>query len=101
MMHLTTLARKFRATKFLKIIATQCIRDYPDKNCPTLLIYHNGQLKRQLVGVNQLGGMTVTAPGTVFSLIYFSIYIYIYIASYKPNVPLRFGMATEARRRRR
>ena len=60
MQHLQNLARKFPATKFLKIVATQCIRNYPDRNCPTLLIYHGGQMKRQLVGMAQLGGTNVT-----------------------------------------
>jgi thiol-disulfide isomerase/thioredoxin len=55
--HLDTLARKYRATKFLKIVADQCIPNYPDKNCPTVIIYGNGDIRANLVGTSQLGGI--------------------------------------------
>ncbi|KAJ3215570.1 hypothetical protein HDU67_000228 [Dinochytrium kinnereticum] len=61
--HLETLARKYKATKFLKIVADQCIPNYPDKNCPTLLIYGDGDLKANLVGVEAMGGVNVTVKG--------------------------------------
>lgn len=35
------LAAKFKAVKFVKIVGSQCIPNFPDKNCPTLLIYRN------------------------------------------------------------
>ena len=60
---LSALARKFRATKFVKIVATDAIRNYPDRNCPTLLIYYEGELKRQLVGLTGLAGMNTTEAG--------------------------------------
>jgi hypothetical protein len=60
---LASLARRFPATKFVKIVATDAIRNYPDRNCPTLLIYHNGDLKRQLVGLGSLSGLTTTEAG--------------------------------------
>jgi hypothetical protein len=53
--HLTTLAAKYKATKFVKIVGDHCIPDYPDKNLPTLLIYGNGDLQQQLVGLSKLG----------------------------------------------
>jgi len=40
-----------------------CIRNYPDKNLPTLLIYFEDDLKRQLVGVNSLGGPDFSYEG--------------------------------------
>ncbi|CAG8434496.1 10534_t:CDS:2 [Funneliformis caledonium] len=58
--HLSTLAEKYKAIKFVKIIGDQCIPNYPDRNLPTLLIYGYGDLKVQLVGISQLGGMNVT-----------------------------------------
>ena len=61
---LQALSRKFRATKFVKITATDAIRGYPDRNCPTLLIYYEGDLKRQLVGLASLGGLSTTEDGT-------------------------------------
>ena len=60
---LQVLARKFKATKFVKITATDAIRNYPDRNCPTLLIYYEGDLKRQLVGLSALGGLNTTEAG--------------------------------------
>lgn len=49
-MHLTELARKFPATKFLKSISTTCIPNYPDKNLPTIFVYFEGVMKSQFIG---------------------------------------------------
>lgn len=38
---LAELARKYHGTRFVKIISTSCIPNYPDQNLPTLLLYHN------------------------------------------------------------
>ncbi|KAF9972608.1 hypothetical protein BGZ73_004233 [Actinomortierella ambigua] len=57
--HLATVAARNRATKFVKIIGDQCIPNYPDRNLPTLLIYGHGDMKMQLVGASQLGGMSM------------------------------------------
>ncbi|CAG8547501.1 13309_t:CDS:2 [Acaulospora colombiana] len=59
-MHLATLAEKHKVTKFLKIIGDQCIPNYPDRNLPTLLIYGEGDMRHQLTGLSQLGGMNMT-----------------------------------------
>jgi thiol-disulfide isomerase/thioredoxin len=53
---LDRLAAKYRAVKFLKIVADMCIPNYPDRNVPTLLIYGEGDLKKQIVGLSQFGG---------------------------------------------
>ncbi|KAG0077679.1 Phosducin-like protein 3 [Podila epicladia] len=57
--HLATVALRNKATKFVKIIGDQCIPNYPDRNLPTLLIYGNGDMKAQLLGAAQLGGMNM------------------------------------------
>ncbi|TPX35475.1 hypothetical protein SmJEL517_g02158 [Synchytrium microbalum] len=57
---LDTIARKYPASKFLKIVADACIENYPDRNVPTLLIYADGDLKRQLVGIEMMGGSNGT-----------------------------------------
>ncbi|KAK3812269.1 MAG: putative viral IAP-associated factor [Benniella sp.] len=57
--HLATVAARNKATKFVKIIGDQCIPNYPDRNLPTLLIYGEGDMKAQLVGADQLGGMNL------------------------------------------
>lgn len=53
---LETLAKKFGHVKFLKILFTDCIPNYPDKNVPTLLVYRDDELLRQFVGLSDFGG---------------------------------------------
>eukprot|EP01027_Heterolobosea_sp_BB2_P001439 GEZU01002182.1.p1 GENE.GEZU01002182.1~~GEZU01002182.1.p1 ORF type:complete len:235 (-),score=102.77 GEZU01002182.1:241-945(-) len=54
------LAKKFRATKFLRIKGCDCIKGYPDRNCPTILVYYNGELKRQWVKLDPFAGKRTT-----------------------------------------
>ncbi|CAG8471480.1 10027_t:CDS:2 [Paraglomus brasilianum] len=54
--YLNTLSKKYKSTKFVKIIGDQCIPNYPDKNLPTLLVYGEGDIRAQVVGLAQLGG---------------------------------------------
>lgn len=48
--YLAQLAVKFPAAKFLKSISTTCIPNYPDRNLPTIFVYHEGKMKGQLAG---------------------------------------------------
>ncbi|KAK9702932.1 Proteolipid protein 2 [Basidiobolus ranarum] len=57
--HLSTLAQKYKSTKFVKIISDNCIHGYPDQNLPTLLIYVAGDLRKQQIGLLGLGGMSM------------------------------------------
>ncbi|KAK7513258.1 phosducin family protein [Phyllosticta citriasiana] len=50
------LARDFGDIKFCKIRGNLCIEGYPDKNCPTVLIYKGGDIKRQIVTLRELNG---------------------------------------------
>lgn len=43
--------------KFLKIIATQCIPNYPHRLVPTVLVYHKEDILGQLVGLGAFGGI--------------------------------------------
>jgi hypothetical protein len=52
----TTLASKFAEIKFCDIPGQRCIENYPDSNCPTLIIYHKGNVKKQFITLTQLGG---------------------------------------------
>ncbi|GMY13148.1 phosducin-like protein 3 [Fagus crenata] len=52
---LEELATKYPATKFVKIISTDCIPNYPDRNLPTLLVYNNGAVKANHVGLHSFG----------------------------------------------
>jgi len=58
--YINGLAKKFPATKFLRSVATTCIPNYPDKNLPTVFIYHEGDMKGQLAGPHAFGGMGLT-----------------------------------------
>lgn len=49
--YLDTLAAKYPASKFVSIVGDKCIPNYPDKNLPTMLIYRNGELHRQIIGL--------------------------------------------------
>ncbi|UZJ54731.1 hypothetical protein CBS101457_004051 [Exobasidium rhododendri] len=49
--YLDTLAAKYPSTKFVSIIGDKCIPNYPDRNLPTLIIYRDGELHRQIVGL--------------------------------------------------
>lgn len=55
--HMIQLARKFPAAKFLKSVSTNCIQNYPDKNLPTIFVYHGGEMKGKLIGPHAFGGM--------------------------------------------
>ncbi|PRQ58467.1 putative thioredoxin-like protein [Rosa chinensis] len=52
---LEDLATKYSATKFVKIISTYCIPNYPDHNLPTLLVYNNGTVKANHIGLRNFG----------------------------------------------
>ena len=54
------LADRHRATKFMQIIADQCIEGFPDRNVPALLVYHGGVCRQQLIGAGQFGGARMT-----------------------------------------
>lgn len=58
--HLSELAQRYKAVKFLKIVADQCIPNYPDRNVPTLLVYVDGDIRANMVGAVLFGGMKMT-----------------------------------------
>ena len=57
---LTELAKKYPQSKFVKIISTECIPNYPDKNVPTVLIYKDTQCLQHLIGLAPFGGPRTT-----------------------------------------
>lgn len=50
------LATKYGDIKFCEIRADLCIEGYPEKNTPTILIYRDGDIKRQIVTLSELNG---------------------------------------------
>lgn len=50
-------AAKFGDIKFCEIRADMCIEGYPERNTPTVLVYKDGEIRRQLVTLKELGGV--------------------------------------------
>ena len=46
---LEKLAQRFILVKFMRIVATDCIEKFSDRDCPGIIIYYNGKLYRQLI----------------------------------------------------
>lgn len=57
------LARIFGDVKFCEIQGDMCIEGYPEKNCPTILVYHDGEIVKQLLTLRELNGQRTTQPG--------------------------------------
>lgn len=53
-------AEKFRDIKFVQIDARQINENYASTSCPTILIYHNTNVVKQLVTLTQIGGNNTT-----------------------------------------
>lgn len=57
------LSRKFGDIKFCEIQADMCIESYPERNTPTILVYKDGDIKKQVVTLKELGGEQTTIQG--------------------------------------
>lgn len=55
-MIMVSLAPKFPEIKFVDIPANRCVENYPDANCPTIMVYHKKNIVKQFVTLTQLGG---------------------------------------------
>lgn len=55
-----TLAGKFPELKFVEIPGSRAVENYPEGNCPTILIYRNGDVLKQYITLTQLGGNATT-----------------------------------------
>ena len=58
---LLKLSHKFHDVKFLRIRGDAAIPNFPEANCPTILIYRNGNNVSQFVGLGKIGGKEMTA----------------------------------------
>jgi Phosducin len=58
--HLARLAPRHKDVKFLKIIGNECMENYPEHMCPTLLIYYQGDIHTQMAGLGDFGGLKST-----------------------------------------
>ncbi len=50
-------AKEYGDIKFCEMKASQAIEGYPEKNCPTILVYKNGDIVKQVVTLALLGGV--------------------------------------------
>lgn len=50
-------AADFGEIKFCEIRGDMAIEGYPDKNCPTILVYHKGDIVTQIVTLLTMGGV--------------------------------------------
>ena len=57
------LAKRFGDIKFCEMKADMCIEGYPERNTPTILIYRDGDIKRQVITLRELGGERTTTKG--------------------------------------
>ena len=57
------LARDFGDVKFCEIRADLCIENYPERNTPTILVYRDGDIKRQIVTLRELSGEKTSTRG--------------------------------------
>ena len=60
-------ARTYRTsrTKFRRAEARDIIPNYPERNVPTLILYRNGDVVENIVGIEQFGGMNGVNTETV------------------------------------
>jgi hypothetical protein len=66
------LASRFGDIKFCEIRADMCIEGYPERNTPTILIYRDGEIRRQIVTLRELNGPRTKIEGkkSILSLCY-------------------------------
>ena len=57
------LAKKYGAIKFCEIKANMCIEGYPEKNTPTILVYKDGDIRRQVITLGEYGGQKSSLKG--------------------------------------
>lgn len=60
------LAPKYGEIKFCEIRGDMCIEGYPDRNTPTILVYKDGEIRRQYVTLKELKGVRTKAEGLFF-----------------------------------
>ncbi|KAI1130022.1 thioredoxin-like protein [Nemania abortiva] len=50
-------AKEYGDIKFCEIRADKAIENYPDRNCPTILVYKSGDIVKQIVTLMTIGGV--------------------------------------------
>lgn len=70
------LASKFGDIKFCEIRADMCIEGYPERNTPTILVYKDTEIRRQLVTLRELKGVRTKLEGDHALLIHFHLGVF-------------------------
>ncbi|KXH62017.1 phosducin family protein [Colletotrichum nymphaeae SA-01] len=52
-------AQEYGEVKFCEMRADKAIENYPERNCPTILVYKNGDIAKQVVTLVQMGGVKI------------------------------------------
>ncbi|KAJ3938605.1 Proteolipid protein 2 [Colletotrichum fioriniae] len=52
-------AQEYGEVKFCEMRADKAIENYPERNCPTILVYKNGDIAKQVVTLVQMGGAKI------------------------------------------
>jgi hypothetical protein len=55
-------ATEYGEVKFCEIRGDMAIEGYPDRNCPTILVYNKGDIVKQIVTLMTLGGVKIGMP---------------------------------------
>ncbi|KAL8686632.1 MAG: hypothetical protein Q9218_006971 [Villophora microphyllina] len=63
------LAQKFGDIKFCEMRGDMCIEGYPDKNTPTILVYRDGDIKRQIITLRELAGSSTRIEGMLTDIL--------------------------------
>ena len=63
-----TLAQQFGDVKFCEMRADMCIEDYPERNTPTILVYRDGDIKKQIVTLREFSGDHTSHRGQYFKV---------------------------------
>ena len=63
------LARKYGDIKFCEMRGDLCIEGYPERNTPTILIYKDGEIRRQVITLQELKGLRTTTQDLEFLLV--------------------------------
>lgn len=67
------LASRFGDIKFCQMRGDMCIEGYPERNCPTVLVYKDGDIKKQIVTLRELNGVRTSPEGNQ-ALLHFIAY---------------------------
>lgn len=63
-------AEKYADVKFCQIRGDMCIEGYPERNCPTILVYKNEDIVKQIVTLAELGGTSTRLEGIFLSCVF-------------------------------